>query len=396
MSCRVALVGEPRATGFAAARFRHFRSVIEGAGHEVLTVDAGAESANRAESADRAESPDQLGADVVVSAGVYGPTEVAVRIAGERPLWLDWPGDPFADGQAVVARGGDPLRVAEDCARVFLPALARADAFSTIGDVSAHTLIGQLGMLGRWVGPDQLTIATIPIAWPGSGATLTATGGADRTSGPVRVLLSGSFNTWFDDDAVAAVLEGAMERSPVEVDVTGGPGQPGGYARFVERFKATGAVRFHGWLPDPRAVTEACEVLLTLDRRDVWEPLCGSRTRVLTGRASGLRVVASAGPQLITELAARGQVRAVTSTEAAIAAILDRTPPPDPAWIAERYDPVTVARPLLAWLRSPRRAPGFLVERPLELALRGRERAERELAALRRTWAFRLGRLGRR
>lgn len=390
MSCRVALVGEPGATGFAAARFRHFHTVMEAAGHEVLAVDAGP--------GERAPAPaDVARADVVVSAGIYGPTELAVRIAGERPLWIDWPGDPFADAQAVVARGGDAMRVTEDCARVFLPALARADGFSTIGTVSAHTLIGQLGMLGRWVGPDQLTIVSIPTAWPGGALPVqAASGGPDRTNGPVRVLLSGSFNTWFDDDAVGDVLEGAMNRAPVEVDVTGGPGQPGGYERFVERFKGAPNVRFHGWLADPTAVIAGCEVLLTLDRSDVWEPRCGSRTRVLTARAAGLRVVASAGPELITELAALGQVQAVTSKEEAIAALLDRAAPPDPGWIAERYDPEALAAPLLAWLRSPRRAPEAIVARPLELAVRGRERAEAELAALRRTWAFRLGRLGRR
>ncbi len=92
-------MGEPTALGFAAARFRHFAAVIRGSGHEVCEVDASRPAAEQA--------------DVVVSAGIYRPTEVAVRIAGDRPLWIDLPGDPFADAQAVVARGGDPVAVAD-------------------------------------------------------------------------------------------------------------------------------------------------------------------------------------------------------------------------------------------------------------------------------------------
>ncbi len=402
---RVALVGEPDANGFAKARFWHFHDAIAAAGHEVIVVDAGGRGAEgRGGDASGAHTT----ADVVVSAGAYRPTDAAIRVCGERPVWIDLPGDPYADAQAVVARGGDGARVAEDCARVFLPALARADAFSTIGMASRFSLIGQLGLLGRWAGPDRLPIAPIPIAWPqpphiktddvnihtyekrrrrfsyvGTGA-----------EGPVRVLLAGSFNTWFDDDAVGDVLIEAMRRTPVEVDVTGGPGQPGGYERFRERFSAYANVRFHGWLADPQPVLSQCEVLLTLDRSDVWEPLTGSRTRVLAARAAGLRVVASSGPELIDELAREGQVRAVQSREEAVVSLLDRTPAPDPAPIARRYDAKRLAEPLLAWIANPTRAPSAAASAPLEHANRARERAEAELAAIRGTWAFRLG--GRR
>lgn len=326
-------------------------------------------------------------ADVVVSAGIYRPTEVAVRIAGDRPLWIDLPGDPFADAQAVVARGGDPVAVAEDCARVFVPALARADGFSTIGAVSRWTLVGQLGLIGRWAGPDTLPIAPIPIAWPG-------TTSRPEGDGVLRILLAGSFNTWFDDDAVADVILAVSKRALIQVEVTGGPGQPGGYERFAQRMVGL-PVRFHGWVDDPGAIIAGCEVLLTLDRPDLWEPLCGSRTRVLTARAAGLRVVASAGPELVNDLAAMGQVAAVSSREEAVEAILARAPPPDPSPIAERYDPERVAEPLLAWLKAPRRVPSARVAEPLQRAIAAQAKAEAEVAAIRKTWAFKLGRLGR-
>lgn len=310
-----------------------------------------------------------------------------MRIAGERPLWIDLPGDPFADAQAVVARGGDPERVAEDCARVFLPALARADGFSTIGAVSRWTLVGQLGLIGRWVGPDKLPVHPIPIAWPGGSAEAQP----DRAD-VLRILLAGSFNTWFDEDAVADVLIGVMERTAAEVHVTGGPGQPGGYERFRERM-AGRLVTFHGWVDDPAPIFARCEVLLTLDRADVWEPYAGSRTRVLSARAAGLRVVASAGPELVDELAAVGQLCAVRSRAEAVAALLDRSAPPDAGWVAERYDPVRIAGPLLDWLAAPRRVPVAAIAGALDHALRAQKRAEAELSEVRKTWAFKLATL---
>lgn len=369
---RVVLVGEPGAHGFAAQRLAHFDAALRAAGHGVTVVDA------------RAPAGEAAG-EVVVSAGVYGPTATAVAIAGERPLWIDLPGDPWADAQAVVARGGDAAAVTEDCARVFLPALARADAFSTIGAASRWTLIGQLGLLGRWLGPDRLPIHPVPIAWPGGLAAAPRAPG-----GPVRVLLAGSFNTWFDEDAVADVLEAAMARTPLEVDVLGGPGQPGGYARFQQRM-AGRPVRFHGWLADPAPVYAACEVLLTLDRADVWEPGTGSRTRVLGARAAGLRVVASAGPEAVDALAAMGQLRAVRTRGEAIEALLDRAPPPDPSPIAERYDPHRLAASLCAWVAEPTRAPPAPIRAPLQQALDRAARAEAELGRVRSSRTFRLG-----
>lgn len=388
MKNRVLLVGEPNARGFAKQRLEHFEAAIRGAGHAVEVVDAAA------------PLPDRVQADVVVSAGMYRPTTAAVRLAGERPLWIDLPGDPYADAQAVIVRGGDARAVAEDCARVFTAALARADAFSTIGNASRWSLIGQLGLLGRSAGPDQLPIHPIPIAWPAADERGAATGAhssaferaAERASGPIRVLLCGSFNTWFDDEAVAEVLCAAMARADVVVDVTGGPGQPGGYERFVARMSRY-PVQFHGWLPDPTPVIARSEVLLTLDRADVWEPGLGSRTRVLTARQAGLRVVASAGPEMIDALAGIGQLRAVRSRSDAVVALLDRTSPPDPSPIAEMYAANHIASPLLQWLEAPARAPAADIAAPLERALQAVERAEAELEHLRGTWAFKLGRM---
>jgi hypothetical protein len=385
MKYRVLLVGEPNASGFARQRVAHFEGAIRAAGHVVQVLDAAA------------PLPERVQADVVVSAGMYRPTYAAVRVAGERPLWVDLPGDPYADAQAVVARGGDPAAVAEDCARVFTPALARADAFSTISDASRWSLVGQLGLLGRSAGPDQIPIHAIPIAWPGGleapGAPIPRDdAGIGRVSGPIRVLLCGSFNTWFDDEAVAAVLCAAMQRADVVVEVTGGPGQPGGYERFVARMAGL-PVRFHGWIPDPRPIFARSEVLLTLDRGDVWEPGLGSRTRVLTARHAGVRVVASAGPEIVDTLARIGQVRAVRSQEEAVLAVLDRTPAPDPSPIAALYDAHRIAAPLLRWLEAPIRAPAADVSAPLLRAQRAAERAEAELARVRRSWAFKLGRL---
>ena len=41
--------------------------------------------------------------DLVVGGGPYGPAWLASELAGDRPLWVDIPGDPFAEAQAKSA-----------------------------------------------------------------------------------------------------------------------------------------------------------------------------------------------------------------------------------------------------------------------------------------------------
>ncbi|MFZ5476498.1 MAG: hypothetical protein ACOZNI_06935 [Myxococcota bacterium] len=369
---KVALVGERSGepATFAELRYHQFREGL--AGHEI--VDA--------------EDPS---ADVVVSAGTWGPVRRAVEVAGDRPLCVDLPGDPFADAQAMAAHA-DPDVVAEGAARVFVPALLRGDAFTTISPPSRHALVGQLGVLGRLartpIGEEWVHVAPIAYVFPGLAEA------APREPG-TRVALVGSFNTWFDDETLLAGLLRAMDRAPVEVEVVGGP-VPGHYEAGFARFRAgigrhAARFRFHDRLP-ARALGEVlarCNVGVVLDRPG-YEPELGSRTRLLLYLHQGLRVVSTVRCALARELAGFLTEVPVGDAEAVAAAVLASNALPDRAPLRERYSVAATTVGLRAWVGAARRRAIAGNPEALSSLLRERAALREELEALRASPTFRI------
>jgi len=397
---RIALVGEgplpgPESTEtrFASLRLAWFHAALQS--HTVELFDS-------TQPIDRAARARAARCDVVVSAGVYGPTRAALALTDDQPLWVDLPGDPFADAQAVGALT-DPEVVAREAAAVFLPALARGDAFSTISRRSRWSLLGQLGALGRlartplgeewaWVVPSRWAFGGLPEGPP-------------RRPGPqVRVLLAGSFNTWFDADTALAGLLRAMDAGEVVVEVTGGP-VPGHHVDDHHRFREAalasrhaGRFHFHSWVDEPTLarIVARCHVLLCLDRPG-FEPELGSRTRVLFALHQGLGVVATPTSELVEELAAGGYVQPVPRGDPAAVAAALLTPGtlPDRGPLRERYG-AGVTDPLVRWVAAPERRRPAPEAGPLLELVRHRDALARELARLHESPAFRLlDRLGR-
>ncbi|MES2639668.1 MAG: hypothetical protein V4850_09300 [Myxococcota bacterium] len=356
---RIALVGEGSLPGpgsvdtsFAQLRLAQFFAALRG-DHDVHVIDARTD--------DVALAVRDVRPTAVVSAGIFGPTRAAVAAAGDLPLCVDLPGDPFADAQMVAAFGG-----AEDVARqaraVFVPALLRADAFTTIAGPSRHALLGQLGLLGRLARTppgDEWAFVT-PVAWDFPGLPEAPPRAPDA---PTRVALVGGFNTWFDGETLLAGLLHAMDRAPVEVVVVGGP-IPGHHTDTWAAFAAGartsshgGRFKFHERLPPSELarVLARCSVGVSLDRPG-FEPELGSRTRLLLYLHQGLPVIATARCELARDLADGGWLHAVPSGDVGAlsdALVAPRAPLPDRGPLRARYGIAATTAGLRSWAARP-------------------------------------------
>ena len=373
-------------TGFSQLRTAHFRTALQGTGHEVrvaLLVPQAAPVQPQGwaevvpvveEGPGWLEQLEDLAAeaDMIVSAGPYNPGRAACLVAGERPVWADLPGDPFAELHALAAatEGGlteERIAAAEAAA---LPVLARADAISVISGPQRHALIGELGAVGRLLPGTIPEVHTLPIAMPPTEMQPPR----DRAAGErLVVALSGAFNPWFDDRTAAQGLDAALQARPqLAVVVTGG-GLEGffeqGYARFEAWARAwPDRVSLHGWVPQAElpAIIGAANLGLSLDSPGP-EPELGSRTRLLSFIQHGLLPVATARCELAREMAQQGELRAVplgdpAALTQALVALVDEDGAASTAAVraaqdrlAQAYAPARVAAPLVAWAEAPGR-----------------------------------------
>ncbi len=336
---------DARDTSFAQLRAHQFHAALVADGHTVRFLDArGLDTDGWRARWRLARRTEVRSPEVVVSAGTWAPVRVALAMAGDRPLCIDLPGDPFADAQAAIhapgsaAANAGATAAAQAATALFVAALRRGDAFTTIGEPSRYALLGQLGVLGRLArtppGDEQVHVTPIACAFPGiperreraretdlhDGAQTNDAGGgvAQHAATPLRITLFGGFNTWLDEDATAAGLLRAMDRRPMEVTVVGGP-IPGhheaGYARLRARVEASRHAASFTWLP--RLAPEALADVLDTADATCWidrpgaEPELGSRTRALLAAWRGVHVVTTARCELVRDLVREGHATAV-------------------------------------------------------------------------------------
>jgi glycosyltransferase involved in cell wall biosynthesis len=343
--------------------------------------------------------------DVIVTAGPFHPARAVLPWANEAPLFVDVPGDPFAEAEAAVAAHAelglplerDPTAEALD---VYGPILARADLFGVASERQRCALLGQIGLLGR-LGAGEVERSwalVIPPTWSFGGlAEGELRPRAPRS--PLVLALPGGFNTWLHASALLDGLLLALEAgADLRVEVTGG-GVPALserlYAHFERRVRGgshAARFRFHGWLPHA-AVARAlggAHALLNVDRPG-QEAHFGSRTRMLFAFHQGMEVLSTTRCELAGELAARGclwEIRASTP-EAVAEALLQLYEQGSAcqrvdlarAFLREATSPERCLQGLERWVEAPSRAP------PGQEALRrlGTENA-RLHASLRATW----------
>lgn len=326
---RVLLIGrgplpsvDPDQLGFPQLRTGAFLRSLQRAGHTVLPLllqgaaqPAGPHAAIDPLDADALDRARALVAqeqpDAVVTAGPYEPARFGALCAGDAPLFVDVPGDPFAEAQAKAALDDSADHVAA-MRQAWAPAYARGDAFGAVSGTQRAALLGQLGWLGRLADAplDHDWVRVLPVAsWFGALAS-----GSPRIrapGAPLQVALCGGFNTWLDGPSLLHGLLAAMDALPGLTVVCTGGGIEGhhqsGYAQFRAGAGASPHAHrftFHGWVPHGRlpGLLRSAHVGLCMDRPGV-EPELGSRTRVLFYADQGLHVAATPCSDLTRALA---------------------------------------------------------------------------------------------
>lgn len=419
MARRVALIGriadaEGRRTGFPELRTAALAQALREAGHALRLVGLRPpEEAGEAlpEGVDRAVVEEGAGwleeiarasadAELLVAAGPFNAGRAACRVAGERPVWVDLPGDPFAELAAVAEAEGElPEARRVEAEAVALQALGRADALGVVSERQLYMVQGQLGLLGR-LAPPSPTVNLSPVAWHFPAPERPFRRRPARS--PLRVLLMGSANAWLDIEAMLAGLDLAMAQEP-GIEVWLGEGDlplhhPSGGARLRAWAEARPRVRRLPRLPDAelsRALDPA-HLGLFVDR-PVLEAATGSRTRALFWLHQGLRVLATTRTELCARLAQDGLLVPLASTapEALAAALLrlhdepwEEGPEAARRRLAEELAPSRAASALLRFVEDPRRArPGRSPH--LGLAL-DRDRLREELRRVHESPTWRL------
>ena len=374
--------------GFPQLRLESFRAALVAAGHDlrVVCLGDGQTSARAGRWAgvhtidpDAPDALRQLGAladsaEALVAAGPYLPGKVACLVAGARPVWADLPGDPFAELQAAMLApeaAVSPARIAAARAAA-LTTLSRADALSVISDAQRMACLGQLGLLGRLVpgAPPEGPVHTLPIPWQ----LPMARGQPQRRApgSPLVVALSGSFNTWLDDEALAWALERLLAAEPLARVVCTGGGIDGHYtagaARFARWAQHQDRVTLHGWVSHDAlaGLLGGAHLGLLLDRPGC-EAALGSRTRALLFAWLGLPIAASTGCSLLAEMADEALIHPLpVGDAAAVAQILigiarrggdGAMARAASDWLAQRFPPARCLAPLLSWAAAPTRSP---------------------------------------
>ena len=358
--------------GFAQLRTQHFFDALREAGCDVdlLTIEDDLQPGLLADARARAAR-----CDAVVSAGPHRPGALAVACAGDRPLWVDIPGDPLAELQALARAPGPPLpreRVAAAQAATHA-VLARADAISVISHRQRYATFGRLSGIGRDL-HTPVAVTTIPIAWHLPFDRLPPRPVPE--TGPIRLALSGAFTPWLDDERLAAALSLVFDQNArVELHVTGGA-VAGHYTAGWERFARWAAgqgdrVRLHGWVPHDAlpGILSQCHIGLCLDRPGA-EPELGGRTRTLLYLWLGLQVAASPTCEQVSHMRDMGLAQAIDGRPADIAKVLLDTLtsprcPPDPHPLMESaYGPKTITRALTEWAKAPAASAGSHTRTP--------------------------------
>ncbi len=314
-------------------------------------------------------------AEVLIGASPL-PSRRAVRIAGDLPLWVDFFGDPMAEGQAKAAV--DPSRDhVNPYLELTVDLLDRGDAFSAVSERQQYAILGQLGLAGRLgaATAGYPLVRTVPCCTPPP-RTVDAPPPDDVDKDDFVMLWSGGYNTWGDVDTLFAALEQAMAACPeLRFVSTGGEIEghdESSYGRFrsaVEKSEFHDRFVLKGRLPEPEAARYFRRADLgVVTERELAERFLGSSGRLLRWMAEGL-------PFLCTRLSELGETVATEGlgwtyppgdadalAELMISAVRDSAQRRTyaeraAAYAAEHLSAEATTRPLRQWVSEAAAAP---------------------------------------
>ena len=251
--------------------------------------------------------------ECVIAAGPYNSVRLATLVCGELPLWVDIPGDPFAEAQVKDTLNSSVAATAT-MAAAYSASFARGDRFSAISSSQRAALLGQLGICGRLPSAplEHNWVSVIPGAY--AFGEVTPKSVKDRTGDQLVVALVGGYNTWFDGDSLLEGLLLAMDKNDSLSVVSTGGSVPNHHNETYERFlegalssRHSEQFTFHGWLPHAKVfdVLEGAHVGVTMDRAGAEAEL-GARTRVIFFLHQGLEVITTTGSDFTKEMVDRG------------------------------------------------------------------------------------------
>lgn len=307
-------------------------------------------------------------------------------IDSEAPLWADIHGYVMGEAQIVAELLEDNRFVGEFWKR-YDAALYRADCFSTTSRIQRHTLIGELGALGRLsrYNAGYEFVYSIPIGRSADEIRHTAPvlRGKVVPRNAFILLWLGGYNFWCDPHTLFEALEGAMRKNErIHYVSTGGKIDGVNeitFQRFRDRVeKSSFRERYHfqGWVDSddiPNYLSEA-DAGINVDR-SCYESVYGARHRITEMLRAGLPVITTRITEVSRELARAeaGLTCPPEDPQALAKHILDAAEHPAQLmemgirgrelFLSEYTDEVTT-RPLLDWLQRPEHAPDWGKEIP--------------------------------
>lgn len=281
--------------------------------------------------------------DAIFGVGSMMPVAAAARLAVhiQKPLWVDYFGDPLAEFHAAVTRPGVKFDIVlrDHIWKFVREGLNSGDMFSAVSDRQRDAVLGQLHLLGRASedpSPHRRVVTIpcgVPVAWthdpfePAFPDALVEEGLDPDTP---YIFIGGNWTPWLDEAMMGEVLARVLAAEPnCDLVIRAGTTDPLAQAIRQSFFAALGenapAGRVHEL--DPARCGEAellayASATLLIDR-DIPESHLGSRNRLLSFVRWGLHPVVSARSEIARDLIAAGLALApAEDTAGAYAALL--------------------------------------------------------------------------